>query len=150
MARKLTQGLDHKKSTFISRRSILEAAIGLSSVVTLGLICRGHFEQASDDGSYRLSQLLDPDNKATAVVPHLLGTVIKVRGVPSPAGTKGVLYTLTEFSAGLCPGCGFFHDSGRSLAVMGPSGTNKPSYFQSQLLLGTLEFGKGGELQMVL
>ena len=65
MARKLTLGLDHKKSTFISRRSILEAAIGLSSVVTLGLICRGHFEQASDDGSYRLSQLLDPDNKVT-------------------------------------------------------------------------------------
>ena len=107
MARKLTLGLDHKKSTFISRRSILEAAIGLSSVVTLGLICRGHFEQASDDGSYRLSQLLDPDNKATAVVPHLLGTVIKVRGVPSPAGTKASFILSPSFLRVFAPVAGF-------------------------------------------
>jgi hypothetical protein len=104
----------------------------------------------TDDGSYRLSQLLDADNKATEVVSQLLDTVIKVRGVPSPTGIKGVLFSLTEFSAGLCPSCGFFHDSGRSLAVFGSSGANKPSYFQPQLLVGTLELGKGGELQMVL
>ncbi len=141
MARQLDSGFDLKKPTFFSRGSILGAAAGLSSFATLGLVCRGQFDRMPDDGLFRLSQLLDADNKATEVVSQALDTVIKVRGVPSPTGIKSVLYTLTEFSGGLCPGCGFFHDSGRSLAVFGSSGTNKPSYFQPQLLVGTLELG---------
>ena len=132
----------------ISRRSIIGAAVAFSSVATLGLVCRGNFDAFADDGSYRLSQLLSSDNKPTGLVGEFLGQLVRVRGVPSPSGQKGVLFSLTDFSAGLCASCGFLHDSGRSLPIIGALGTSKPSYFQSYVVEGVLEFGENKQLQI--
>ena len=102
----------------------------------------------ADDGSYRLSQLLSSDNKPTGLVGEFLGQLVRVRGVPSPSGQKGVLFSLTDFSAGLCASCGFLHGSGRSLPIIGAHGTSKPSYFQSYVVEGVLEFGENKQLQI--
>jgi hypothetical protein len=132
----------------ISRRSIIGAAVAFSSVATLGLVCRGNFDGFADDGSYRLSQLLSSDNKPTGLIGEFLGQLVRVRGVPSPSGQKGVLFSLTDFSAGLCASCGFLHGSGRSLPIVGAHGTSKPIYFKSYDVEGVLEFGENKQLQI--
>lgn len=132
----------------ISRRSIIGGAVAFSSFTTLGLVCRGNFDAIADDGSYRLSQLLGSDNKPTALVGECLGQLIRVRGVPSPSGQKGVLFSLTDLSASLCASCGFLHDSGRSLPIIGALGTSKPSYFQSYIVTGVLAMNEDRRLQI--
>lgn len=135
---------------FMSRRSILGSAIAASSAVSLGLVCRGHFDSMANDGSYRLSHLLDADNKPTALVDQLLGRVIKVRGVPSPSTAQGAAFNLMDLSAGLCPGCGFFHDFNRSLAVLGAPGKDAPRYFEPELIIGSLHLNEDAKLQLIL
>ena len=148
MARMYHSKIVQNAAGTISRRSIIGATVAFSSVATLGLVCRGNFDGFADDGSYRLSQLLSSDNKPTGLVGEFLGQLVRVRGVPSPSGQKGVLFSLTDFSAGLCASCGFLHGSGRSLPIVGAHGTSKPIYFKSYVVEGVLEFGENKQLQI--
>jgi hypothetical protein len=97
------------------RRSILKgAAVAVAFASVAGKTVAAH----AFVGSMTIDDLVDASGAATERALALVGSVVAVRGYPSPTSLSSpTLLALTSGSSAPCQLCGSVHDSGPAIAV---------------------------------